>query len=63
MPGLSFKNCSRDEGEQTYEKRASLLAYNRQLGFEELLNKDKSVAINHRNLEVLATELHKIITN
>ena len=28
--------------------------------FEELLNKDNSVSIHHRNLQVLATEMFKI---
>ena len=36
----------------TYQDNAST--------FEELLNKDNSVSIHHRNLQVLATEMFKI---
>ena len=36
----------------TYQDNAST--------FEELLNKDSSVSIHHRNLQVLATEMFKI---
>ena len=36
----------------TYKDRAST--------FEELLRKDNSVTIHHRNLQVLATELYKV---
>ena len=42
-------------------EKALRLAYNyRQLTFEEGLNKDMSVTIPQRNLQVLATELYKI---
>ena len=41
--------------------RASRLVYDdRHLTFEELLNIDKSVAIHHTHLQVLATELYKV---
>ena len=33
----------------------------RQSTFDELLNIDKSVTIHHRNLQVLAAELYKVI--
>ena len=33
---------------------------NNESTFQELLNKDDSVSIHHRNLQVLATELFKI---
>ena len=36
----------------TYQDNAST--------FQELLNKDKSVSIHHRNLHVLVTEMFKI---
>ena len=29
--------------------------------FEELLETDKSVSVHHRNIQVLATELYKIV--
>ena len=42
-------------------ERALRLAYDdRQSTFEELHNIDKSITINHRNLQVLATELFKV---
>ena len=42
-------------------ERALWLAYDdRQSIFEELHNIDKSITINHRNLQVLATELFKV---
>ena len=42
-------------------ERALWLAYDdRQSTFEELHNIDKSITINHRNLQVLATELFKV---
>ena len=43
------------------QERALRLVYaDRQSAFEELLNKDKSVTIHHRNWQVLATELYKV---
>ena len=36
---------------------------NSTLSFEELLQKDNSVTIHHRNLQKLATEMFKIINN
>ena len=45
-------------------KRAFRLVYNdRQLTIEELLDKDKSLSIHHRNLQVLATEMFKLYSN
>ena len=42
-------------------EKALRLVYNyKQLTFEEGLNKDMSVTIPQRNLQVLATELYKI---
>ena len=46
------------------QKRAFRLVYNdRQLTIEELLDKDKSLSIHHRNLQVLATEMFKLYSN
>ena len=36
---------------------------NSNLSFQELLTRDKSVSIHHRNLQKLATEMYKIINN
>ena len=43
-----------------YERALGLVYDDRQLTLKELLNIDKSVTINHRNLQVLATELYKV---
>ena len=45
-------------------ERSLRLTYNDQIStFQELLNKDKSVSIHQRNLQVFATLLYKIINN
>ena len=45
-------------------KRALRLVYkDNTLSFDELLLKDNSVSIHHRNLQKLATEMYKIINN
>ena len=41
-------------------ERALRITYDNASTFEELLNKDNSVSIHHRNLRVLATEMFKI---
>ena len=43
-----------------YERALRLAFDDRQSTFEELHNIDKSITINHRNLQVLATELFKV---
>ena len=43
-------------------KRALRITYNdRSLTFQELLEKDNSVTIHHRNTQVLATEIYKVL--
>ena len=43
-------------------ERALRVVYNdKQSSFNELLQKDNSVSIHHRNLQVLATEVYKVI--
>ena len=45
-------------------KRNLRLVYNdRQLTFEELLDKDKSLRFHHQILQVLAAELYKVYSN
>ena len=44
-----------------HERALRLVYDDRQSTFEELLNIDKSVTIHHRNLQVLAAELYKVI--
>ena len=45
-------------------ERASRITYNdRKSSFEELLRKDNTVSIHHRNLQLLATEIFKIKNN
>ena len=45
-------------------ERALRITYNDTTStFEELLNKDKSVSIHHRNLQVLVTDLYKVKSN
>ena len=43
-----------------YERALRLVYDDRQSTFEELQNKDKSITIHHRNLQVLAKELFKV---
>ena len=44
---------------KTIHERALILVYEDRLStFEELLNKDKSFTIQHRNLQVLGSELY-----
>ena len=52
--GLNNKiNCIRE--------RALRITYNdKSSTFQELLDKDKSVSIHHRNIRVLATEIYKV---
>ena len=48
----------------TIHQRSLRTTYNdRTLTFEELLRKNNSVTIHHRNLQVLATELYKVENN
>ena len=48
----------------TIHERSLRITYNdRTSTFEELLRKDNSVTIHHRNLQVLATELYKVENN
>ena len=45
-------------------ERAFRRVYNdRQSTFEELLDKNKSVSVRHRNLQVLAIEMYKVYSN
>ena len=45
---------------QLYERCLRTTCNNKQSSFNELLEKDGSVSIHERNLQVLATEMHKI---
>ena len=43
-------------------ERAFRIVYNDHFSsFEELLSKDKSVTVHQRNLQILATEMYKIL--
>ena len=42
-----------------HERALRIVYKNKNLTFDELLTKDKSVRIHHRNLQVLATEIYK----
>ena len=46
-----------------HERALRLVYKNKNLTFEELLKKDKSLSIHHRNLQKLATELYKVKNN
>ena len=49
---------------KSIHERALRITYNDSKStFEELLNKDNSVSIHHRNLQVLITEMFKIKSN
>ena len=43
-----------------HERALQLVNEDRQSKFDELLNIDKSVTIDYRNLQVIATELYKV---
>ena len=44
-------------------ERALRLVYKNDHSFEELLNKDNSLSIHHRNLQKLVTEIYKVKNN
>ena len=46
-----------------HERALRLVYKNTHLSFKELLHKDKSFSIHHRNLQKLATELYKVKNN
>ena len=46
-----------------HERALRLVYKNNNLTFEELLKKDKSFSIHHRNLQKLATEMYKVKNN
>ena len=46
-----------------HERALRLVYKNKNLTFEDLLKKDKSLSIHHRNLQKLATELYKVKNN
>ena len=59
-----FHSRSLNNKINTIHERSLRITYNdRTSTFEELLRKDNSVTIHHRNLQVLATELYKIENN
>ena len=43
-----------------HERYLRLIYYDKNSSYEELLTKDGSVSIHHRNVQALAIELHKI---
>ena len=43
-----------------HERCLRLVYSDKQSRFEELLDKDSSVSIRHRNIQMLATEMHKV---
>ena len=45
---------------EIHEKALRLVYNDRQSAFEELLDKDKSFSMHCRNLQVLATQTHKV---
>ena len=44
-----------------HERGLHLLYKDSHLMFEELLRKDQSFSIHHRNLQILATEMYKVM--
>ena len=61
---LVWMFCSREQNNRInrIHERALRLAYKDYISpFQELLDKDKSFTIHHRNLQILATEIYKFI--
>ena len=59
-----FRSRALNNKINSIHERTLRITYNdRTSTFEELLNKDNSVSIHHRNLQVLVTELYKIKSN
>ena len=58
--------CSRGLNNKIYSlhERALRITYGvKSSSFEDLLKKDNSVSIHHRNIQVLATEMFKVENN
>ena len=56
-----FHSCRLNNKINSINERAQKVTYqDNKSTFQELLNKDNSVSIHHRNLQVLATEMFKI---
>ena len=61
---LMFHSRTLNNKINSIHERALRITYNDSKSrFEELLNKDNSVSIHHRNLQVLITEMFKIKSN
>jgi len=59
-----FHNRRLNSKINSIHERALRITYGDRIStFEELLVKDNSVSIHHRNLQVLATEIYKVINN
>ena len=59
-----FRSSPLNNNINSIHERALRITYNdRKSSFEELLRKDNTVSIHHRNLQLLATEIFKIENN
>ena len=55
-----FYSCSLDNKINKLHERCLRIAYNdKKSNFEELLIKDNSISIHHRNIQTIATEMYK----
>lgn len=52
-----------NKSNSTHERALRIEYSDRKSTFQQLLEKDNSVSIHHRNLQVLATEMFKISMN
>ena len=49
--------------DRLHERYLRIISNNKQSSFKELLEKDSSVSIHERNVQILVTEMYKVSNN
>ena len=57
---MCHSRANNDKINRLHERCLRIIYSNKQSSFETLLEKDGSVSIHNRNLQILATEIYKI---